>query len=102
MKNDERAWISVDTAFVPLTEGNPIDIIVTLKNTGKTPASEIHAEAVVETLKRSESASLEYPSSTNNLQDVKVNAGLLMPNVKTEFHARQVTTEHKLDDPVPL
>lgn len=75
---DQRAWVSLSVAWQPLIENSHLKAIIRVVNTGKTPASGVHHDFVVEKVSNSRSPTLVY--SKTDPPHMATDIGLLIPN----------------------
>jgi len=81
----ERAWLSVTVAPYPNVHfevGKPLDIRVTITNTGKTPALDVRSATYRTTINRRDSPSLTLPKPVYTDKDYAM-GGTVFPNSHT-------------------
>jgi hypothetical protein len=79
LKLSQRAWIGIDNIRpVPLIPvvGSPFTVIVTLKNTGNTPARKVYGHAVVDPVSKGGQPNFSYES------DRRFEAGIVTPGAE--------------------
>ena len=83
MQIDQRAWIGVQDVATPpvLTEGTVLNPVVTVVNTGKTPAFKVVERAGWEIMQ----AGVEFNPESHVKKSVPIAQGTITPNGKREF-----------------
>jgi hypothetical protein len=78
MRIEQRAWIRIEQGFEQIAENKPLRAIVSIKNTGKTPAKRVDQRFSVQIVKSGDSPNLDPVGGFTSF------AGLLPPDVTGE------------------
>ncbi len=101
MRNDERAWINIQTGMGPIAEGKPLTAFIHMTNTGKTPAKKVLARVAI--LKLGNGETIDYTNYKPTDPFFQTAIGLLFPNAPYgDFTATKLTMEKQDQRDPPL
>jgi hypothetical protein len=79
MRVDQRAWLRIEMDNVAALDSKPLAVPLTITNTGKTPAENIHGYIAVYVFKRGEESEFTYKPHTGHAS-YWLDAGAILPS----------------------